>query len=59
MFAFSQNELEARKLVRAFFLQSKLAKVITRYSLERFLSDCGAKISEGFLKFCKLMSNLF
>ena len=34
------------------------ARIITKYSLERFLSICGEKISEGFLKFCKLISNL-
>ena len=30
------------------------AKVIARYSSERSLSTCGQKMSEGFLKFCKL-----
>ena len=34
------------------------ARVITKYSLERFLSICGAKMSKRFLKFCKLISNL-
>ena len=29
-------------------------KVIARYSSESFLSICGQKMSEGFLKFCKL-----
>ena len=31
------------------------ARIITKYSLERFLSTCGEKMSEGFLKFSKLM----
>ena len=30
-------------------------KIITKYSLERFLSICGEKMSEGFLKFYKLI----
>ena len=34
------------------------ARIITKYSLERFLSICGEKISKGFLKFYKLISNL-
>ena len=34
------------------------AKIITKYSLQRFLSICGAKMSQGFLKLCKLISNL-
>ena len=34
------------------------ARVITKYSLERFLSICGEKLSKGFLKFCKFISNL-
>ena len=34
------------------------ARIITKYSLERFLSICGEKLSKGFLKFCKLISNL-
>ena len=34
------------------------ARIITNYSLERFLSICGEKLSKGFLKFCKLISNL-
>ena len=29
------------------------ARIITKYSLERFLSICGEKISKGFLKFYK------
>ena len=32
------------------------ARIIIKYSLERFLSICGEKMSKGFLKFCtKLM----
>ena len=30
------------------------ARIITKYSLERFLSICGEKMSKGFLKFYKL-----
>ena len=33
-------------------------RIITKYSLGRFLSICGEKMSKGFLKFCKLTSNL-
>ena len=43
------------------FYRSKLsltARIITKYSLERFLSIWGEKMSEGFLKFFKLISNL-
>ena len=54
MFAFFKDELEARKSLKAFFP----ARIITKYSLERFLSICGEKLSKGFLKFCKLISNL-
>ena len=31
------------------------ARIITKYSLERFLSICVKKMSEGFLKFYKLI----
>ena len=37
------------------------ARIITKYSLECFLSICGEEMCkgcEGFLKFCKLISNL-
>ena len=34
------------------------ATIITKYSLESFLSICGEKMFEGFLKFCKLISKL-
>ena len=37
---------------------SFIARIITKYSLERFLSICGEKMSKGFLKFCNLISNL-
>ena len=50
MFAIFQDELEARKSFKAF---SFTAKVIARYPSERFLSICGQKMSEGFLKFCR------
>ena len=52
MFAIFQDELEARKSFKAF---SFTAKVIARYPSERFLSICGQKMSEGFLKLCKLV----
>ena len=31
------------------------ARIITKYSLERFLSICGEIMSEGFLKFYKVV----
>ena len=34
------------------------ARIITKDSLERFLSTCGEKLSKGFLKLGKLISNL-
>ena len=34
------------------------ARIITKYSLERFLSICGEKMSKRFLYFCELISNL-
>ena len=34
------------------------ARIITKYSLERFLSICGEKMAKGFLEICKLMINL-
>ena len=42
------------------FAQSYLftAKIIIKYYSERFLSICGQKMSKGFLKFCKFISNL-
>ena len=33
-------------------------RIITKYSLERFPSICGEKMSKDFLKFYKLISNL-
>ena len=33
------------------------ARIITKNSLELFLSICGKKMSTDFLKFCKLISN--
>ena len=43
VFAIFQDELEARKSLKAFFFTAKL---ITRYSSERFLSIWGQKMSE-------------
>ena len=37
---------------------SYTARIITKYSLVRFLSICGEKMSKGFLKLCKLISKL-
>ena len=54
MFAIFKDELEARKSLKASFT----ARIITKYSLKRFLSICGEKMSKDFLKFCKLISNL-
>ena len=34
------------------------ARIITKCSLERFLSICGEKMSKDFLKLCKLISSL-
>ena len=34
------------------------ARIITKCSLESFLSICGEKMSKGFVKFCKIISNL-
>ena len=51
MFAFFKDELEARNRSKLSFT----ARIITKYSLERFLSICGEKMSEGFLKFYKLI----
>ena len=34
------------------------ARIITKYSLERFLSIWAEKLSKRFFKFCKLISNL-
>ena len=33
-------------------------RIIPKHSLERFLCICGVKMSKGFLKFCKFVSNL-
>ena len=44
-----------KKIAQSFLFT---VKFITRYSSERFLSICGEKMPEGFLKFCKLMTNL-
>ena len=34
------------------------ARIITKYSLEHFLSICSEKMSKGILKCCKLISKL-
>ena len=49
-----RDDLEARKSLKLSFT----ARIITKYSLERFPSICGEKMSKGFLKFCKLISKL-
>ena len=54
MFAFFKDELEARKSLKPLIR----ARIITKYSLKRFLSICGEKMSKGFLKICKLITNL-
>ena len=43
-----QDELFILKLFQSFLF---LAKILTKYSSERFLSICGQKMSKGFLKF--------
>ena len=48
---FFKDELEAGKSLKASFT----ARIITKYSLERFLSICGEKMSKGFLKFYKII----
>ena len=52
MFAFFKDEL-ARQENRSKL--SFTARIITKNSLERFLSICGEKMPEGFLKFYKLI----
>ena len=52
MFAFLKDELEARKSLKVFFLQPSLNPNILRNVF--FLEN----VSKGFLKFCKLISNL-
>ena len=54
MFTVFKDELEAKKIAQSFLSR---AKIITKYSLERFLSICGEKLSKGFLKFCKTKTN--
>ena len=43
-----QDELFILELFQSFLF---LAKILTKYSSERFLSICGQKMSKGFLKF--------
>ena len=54
VFAFFEDELAARKSLKPFFYSQNC----TKYSLKRFLSICGEKMSKDFLKFCKLISSL-
>ena len=54
MFTIFKDDVEARKLLKAFFYRQNY----TKYYLERFLSIYGEKMSKGFLKFCKFISNL-
>ena len=49
MFAIFQDALKAKEIAQSLLFT---ANVITRYSSERFLSICGQKMFEGFLKFC-------
>ena len=53
MFAFSKMNSRQDNRSKLSFT----ARIITKYSLERFLSICGEKMSEGFLKFYKLLYN--
>ena len=53
MFANFQDENVAKKIAQSFLF---IAKIITKS--ERFLSFSVRKMSKGFLKFCKLISNL-
>ena len=50
MFAFFKDELEARKSLKAFFNSQNYNKIVS--GTFSFL------FSKGFLKFCKLISNL-
>ena len=51
MFAFFKDELEAENCSKLPFT----ARIIAKYSLKRFLSVCGEKMSKGFFKFYKLI----
>ena len=51
MFAFSKMNLRQENRLKLSFT----ARIITKYSLERFLSLCGEKMSEGFLKYYKFI----
>ena len=53
---FFQRRISSRQENRSKL--SFTARIITKYSLERFLSICDEKMSKGFLKFCKLIANL-
>ena len=54
MFSFFKDATPRSKKIAQSFLST--AKFIAKYFSERFLSICG--VSEGLLKFCKLISNL-
>ena len=54
MFAFSKINSRQKNGSKLSFT----AGIITRYSLEPFLSICREKMSKGFLNFLKLISNL-
>ena len=52
---FFSSKMNSRQENRSKF--SFTARIITKYSLESFLSICGEKMSKGFLKFRMLISN--
>ena len=54
MFAFSKVNSRQENRSKLSFT----ARIITKYSLERFLSICGKKMYEDFLKICKLITYL-
>ena len=56
MFAVFKDELAARKLLKAFFLQPKKNTLI--FFGTGFRSVCGEISTKDFLKFCRLISNL-
>ena len=56
MLAFFKDELKARKSLKVFFLQPNFELCILQNIF--FLFAVKKYISKGFLKFCKLISNL-
>ena len=54
MFAFSKMNSRQENRSKLSFT----ARIITKYSLERFLFIRGKKMTKGFLKFYKLIINL-